>query len=316
MDDDDDMPNIEAPSRGATPAPRDSSASARLSSAAQPSWTGGAPLGGPEPARVSTPGFGATPRPSTAFGSPIDDESDAEAPLRASVASLTLEGFDSWAAPPAGARPDTAASSVWSREVVDGLVAQVDAADAFGGDADDDANGWCCDAALDALVDELVVAETRAEFEPQLSGAAAPYASPLRARNATPRRSVHGSLLTAPSRYAVDGSDGDDALSPLSPKAGFGARRSSVGARSSLGGGDSTSSVARAKRDLAAVADAGIAAAKARAAAAAQRAAAAAAEQSEAERCAPHSLGNCEPNSPRPARALRVFGSADAARPR
>jgi hypothetical protein len=77
------------------------------------------------------------------------------------------------------------------------------------------------------------------------------------------------------------------AATPRSSRAsGFGAPRYSAGgARSSLGGGDSSMSLSYRLRDLDAIADAGIAAAAARAAAAKQRAATAASELSDAERC-------------------------------
>lgn len=284
MDDDDDMPNIDPPSRGVTPAPRDSTGAA-----ARPSTARGASAGGPDAPRASSPGFGASPQPSAA-GVPYDDESDDSEPLRASVASLSLGGARRSAAGATQPRPSTAGrtsagDSVWARDVVDDLVQ--DCAEEAG-EADEHA-GWHCDAALDALTDELVADEAGGDFDepgPLRSSVVVLHAAPN--RNSTPRRSVHGSLLTTPSRYAGDSSDAEDALSPLSPAGGgFGARRSSTAARSSLGGGDSTASVSARKRDLAALAEAGIAAAAARAAAQQQRAAAAAADASDAERCAP-----------------------------
>ncbi len=292
MDDDDDMPNIDPPSRGVTPAPRDSMGRQSASSA-RPSTARGVSAGVPAAPRASSPGFGATPRPSGA-GVPYDDESDDSEPLRASVARLSLGDAARRSTAGTQPRPSTAGrssagDSVWARDVVDELVQEC-AEEA--GEGDEHA-GWHCDAALDALADELVADEAGGDVDepgPLRSSVVAPD------RNATPRRSVHGSLLTTPSRYAGDSSDAEDALSPLSPAGGgFGARRSSTAGRSSLGGGDSTSSVSARKRDLAKLAEAGIAAAAARAAAQQQRAAAAAADASDAERCA----ALCAPFAPR-----------------
>ena len=329
MDDDDDMPNIDPPSRGATPLPRDSSGSAAAPSsrpATADARQSEASARGRASRRASEPRSGATPR-SSASALPGGGEDDGdEAVLRASVASLSLApARDSEAH---GGRPSTAgrsssSSSAWAREVVDELLTQAvcEAGEDGIGDGNENDGADCssaadwsfvCDTAVDELAAQVAAEEDGGSdcAEPQLGRS---RAAPL--RNATPRRSVHGSFLLTPSRYA-GGSDADDAATPRSSRAsGFGAPRYSAGgARSSLGGGDSSMSLSYRLRDLDAIADAGIAAAAARAAAAKQRAATAASELSDAERYVPASLHNSGAMRRDALPLQRARGCADAAR--
>ena len=330
MDDDDDMPNIDPPSRGATPLPRDSSGSAAAPSsrpATAEARRSEASARGRASHRASEPRAGATPRSSASALHGGGEEDGDESMLRASVASLSLApARDSEAH---GGRPSTAgrsssSSSAWAREVVDELLTQAvcEAGEDGNGDGSENDGADCSSAAdwsfaaCDTAVDELA-AQVAAEedggaecAEPELRRS---RAAPL--RNATPRRSVHGSFLLTPSRYA-GGSDADDAATPRSSRAsGFGAPRFSAGgARSSLGGGDSSMSLSYRLRDLDAIADAGIAAAAARAAAAKQRAATAASELSDAERCVAASPHNSDAMRRDALLLQRARGCADAAR--